>query len=180
MKNKSVLQEELGWVQEPKRPLVCISTGMTDALGGHLLEKMMEGLMELPLELVIRGRGSQKYGALFTDLAKKEKHRVNIVPDDEVTLRKLLAGSDIALFFASTKEVREDIENALAYGVIPVAPEQGTLENYNPIQEAGNSFTYKEHTSWQCFAALVRALETFKFPFDWRTIQRHAMEGVEE
>lgn len=179
-KNKAALQEELGWVSEPKRPIICISTGMTDALGGHLLEKMVEGLLELPIELIIRGRGSQKYGALFTDLAKKEKHRIKIVPDDEVTLRKLLAGSDIALFLASSKEVREDICHALSYGVVPVAPEQESLENYNPIQESGNAFTFAEATSWQCFAALVRALETFKFPFDWRTIQRHAMEGVEE
>ena len=37
MENKTVLQEEIGWITEPKQPIVCILDGMTDALGGPLL-----------------------------------------------------------------------------------------------------------------------------------------------
>ncbi len=178
-KNKGALQQELGWVEEPKRPIVCISTGMTDALGGKLLTDILPGLLELPVSLVILGRGSEKYGKTFTQLEKEQKHRVRILPDDETSLRKMLAGSDIALFLTD-KGIQEDTERALRYGVVPVAQESKLLENYNPIQEAGNAFIFEEGTVWQSFAALVRALETFKFPYDWRTIQRHAMESIEE
>lgn len=178
VKNKLALQEELHWVAEPKRPIVCIPTGMTDALGGKLLEQIMPALEQLPVEILVRGRGSEKYGKMFTELSKNQKHRLAILPDDDVSVRKMLAAADIALFFADA-EGSEELEMALAYGVIPIAPESKSLDNYNPVQETGNAFTYENVTVWQCFAALVRALETLKFPYDWRTIQRHAMKGTE-
>ena len=66
------------------------------------------------------------------------------------------------------------------YGAVPIAPRTPSLQNYNPVQESGNAFLYDELTKWHCFGAIVRALETFNFPFDWRTIQRHCMEEVIE
>jgi len=47
------------------------------------------------------------------------------MPDDEQSVRKMLAGSDIALFFSAHDEDQE-LENALRYGVIPVAPQSAT------------------------------------------------------
>lgn len=176
--NKTVLQEELGWIEEPKQPVICLPAGASDALGGALLEAVIPGLLELPVGIVIRGRGSKKYGELFTSLMKAHSHRIAILSDDETSMRKMLAGSDIAMFF-SEEDAKEDIENALRYGTIPVSLPRTSLENYNPVQESGNAFTYEEATHWKCFAALVRALETFKFPYDWRTIQRHAMDSME-
>lgn len=179
MENKKALQEQLGWPVEPKQPILCISTGMTDALGGELMEQVLDGVLELPVALLIRGRGSSKYGEFFTKLAKNNGHRIKIIPDDEVNLRRMLAGADIALFF-STQQDPDELENALRYGVIPVAMPADVLEDYNPVQESGGAFIYQEATPWQCFASLVRALETFKFPYDWKTIQRNAMEAMEE
>ncbi len=177
--NKLALQEELGWVAEPKQPIVCLPTGITDALGGELLDQVLPGMLELPIGIVIRGRGSKKYGELFTKIAKMSSHRVAIVQDDEVHLRKLLAGSDMGMFFAAQDE-NDELENAMRYGVIPISLPRPMADNYNPVQESGNAFIYSEPTAWQCFASLVRALETFKFPYDWRTIQRHAMEAMDK
>lgn len=178
MENKLKLQEEIGWIPEAKQPIVCISTGMTDALGGKLAQEVLSGLLELPVGLLIRGRGGSKYGELFTKLAKEFHYKVKIMADDETATRKMLAASDIALFF--TKPENADVEHALQYGVVPVSPAHEVLDNYNPVQETGNAFVFDKLTQWHCFASLVRALENFKFPYDWRLIQRHAMETVEE
>jgi starch synthase len=179
-KNKAALETEIGWVEEPKRAIVCLPTGMSESLGGALFEALLPGILELGVGLVVRGRGSDSFGALFTSLEKKYDHAVKILADEETSMRKMLAGADIALFCAKGKECEAELGAALRYGVIPVAPAQTMLANYNPVQESGNSFTFEEATPWQCFAALVRALETFKFPYDWRTIQRSAMESMEE
>lgn len=175
--NKIALQESVGWVDEPKQPVVSIISGMTESLGGELMEQVIEGLLELPISLVIRGRGSKKYGELFTKLSRSHSHRIAILQDDETHLRSLLSGSDIAMFFSEPQQ--EDLENALRYGVIPVSMPHALLQNYNPVQESGNAFVYEKATVWQSFASLVRALETFKFPHDWRTIQRNAMECMD-
>lgn len=177
MENKTALQESLGWIEEPKQPIVCIASGMTEQLGGKLLEETIEGLLELPVSIVIRGRGSKKYGEYFTKLASEHSHRVAIVADDEEHLRSMLSGSDIAMFFSEAEG--DELENALRYGTIPVSLPNALLQNYNPVQESGNSFVYETPNKWNCFASLVRALETFKFPYDWRTIQKNAMESME-
>jgi starch synthase len=178
MENKTALQEELKWIAEPKQPMICLPCGVTDELGGALVEQVLPGILELPVGIVIRGRGSKKYGELFTKLSKEASHRIAILPDDETSMRKMLAGCDIALFFSAAGE-QETLENALRYGTIPVSLPRDVLDNYNPVQESGNSFVYEKATHWQCFGSLVRALETFKFPYDWRTIQRHAIESMD-
>lgn len=178
LENKTALQEELGWVAEPKQPIICLPTGITDALGGKLLEEVLPGLMELNVGIVIRGCGSKKYAEMFTKLSKSAGHRIAIVPDDEDHLRKMLAGADISMFFAETDE-GDVLENSLRYGTIPVSMPREMLDNYNPVQESGNSFVFDKSSPWLCFASLARALETFKFPYDWRTIQRHAIESMD-
>ncbi|OGJ56038.1 hypothetical protein A2706_01780 [Candidatus Peribacteria bacterium RIFCSPHIGHO2_01_FULL_51_35] len=177
--NKTALQKELGWLAEPKRPLLCLPAGMTDQLGGALLEQMLPGILAMPVELLIVGKGPAKYGSLFTELAKNHKHKIAIVPDDEDAMRKMYAAADMALFFKDPSHLSE-LKHCLEYGVVPVAPESKHLEQYDPIQENGFAFLYdtgnEKQILWHCFAALVRALETHRFPFDWRTIQRHGME----
>lgn len=173
--NKTALQREIGWPMEAKAPIVCLPAGMTDALGGALFKQLVPGLLTLPIELLVTGKGSEEYGALFTKIANEQNHRVAILPNDEEHRSKLFAASDIALFCSDPSD-SDELAIALQYGVVPVAPECDALEDYNPVQETGDSFLYTKATPWHCFAALVRALETFKFPFDWRTIERHGME----
>ncbi|MBI3332190.1 hypothetical protein HYZ99_04530 [Candidatus Peregrinibacteria bacterium] len=177
--NKTALQKELGWPAEPKRPLLCLPAGMTDELGGDLLEEILPGLLTLPVELLILGKGPASYGALFTKLAKENRHRVAIIPAEEDAIRKMYAAADMALFFTDPKAMKE-LVHCLRYGVVPVAPASSVLENYDPIQESGTAFTYEKPTTWHCFTAIVRAMETHRFPFDWRTIQRYGMESVRD
>jgi len=178
VQNKTALQEELGWTPEPKRAVLCIPAGVSDQLGGKLLEDVLPGLLELPLEILILGKGSTAYGKMLTDLAKKHSHRIAIVPNDEKAIRKMYAAADMALFLSNPAAMPE-LQQVLAYGAVPLAPAVSKLHDYNPNQESGEAFTYDKETMWHAFAAVVRALETFKFPFDWRTIQRHCMELAE-
>lgn len=178
VQNKVALQEELGWPAEPKRALVCIPAGVSEQLGGELLKELLPGLMELPVQVVILGKGSASYGKLLTELAKEHAHRIAIIPNDDKAIRKMYAASDMALFLSNPSALNE-LNHALAYGAVPLAPSVSKLNDYNPNQESGEAFTYDKMTVWHAFASVVRALETFKFPYDWRTIQRHCMELAE-
>lgn len=173
---KTALQQELGWPQEPKRPIVCLPAGMTDELGGTLLTQVLPGILSLPVEILILGKGGSEYGALFTKLAKEHGHRVAIIPNKPANIEKMFAAADIALFFADPAK-QPEIGTCLLFGTVPVAPATDVLENYDPVQERGTGFTYEDATMWGCYGALVRALETFKFPYDWRTIQKQCMNA---
>jgi starch synthase len=175
--NKLALQEELSWAPEARTPLVCFPAGMTDALGGSLFREVLPGLLSLPIQIVVLGKGSAAYGSLFTQLSDSERHRIAILPEKEESIRKMYAAADMALFLSNPEKTPE-VRNCLRYGVVPISLGCSLLEDYDPVQEAGNAFLYDSKSAWLCFAAVVRTLETYKFPFDWRTIQRHGMESV--
>jgi starch synthase len=174
VQNKTALQEELGWAAEPKRAVVCIPMGVSDQLGGKLLEEVLPGLLELPVEILILGKGSASYGQMLTKLAKDHSHRIAIIPNDQKMVAKMLAAADMALFLCQSSGT-EELTSALRYGTVPVTPAGLNLHDYNPNQESGNAFTYQKENVWHCYGALVRALETFKFPYDWKTIQKECM-----
>ena len=174
VQNKTALQEELGWPEESKIPLLCLPAGMTDDLGGKVLQELLPGLLTLPVQIVILGKGSAAYGTIFTKMAKDYPHRIAILENKEEMIHKMYAASDMALFLANTSDMAE-VDYALSYGVVPVAPESENLKNYDPNQENGTAFLYEGSTVWHAFGALVRALETFRFPYDWKTIQKQCM-----
>ncbi|TSC79392.1 MAG: glycogen/starch synthase, ADP-glucose type [Candidatus Peregrinibacteria bacterium Gr01-1014_25] len=175
LQNKAALQEELGWPVEPKRMLLCLPDGMTETLGGALLMELLPGLATLPVELVILGKGSAQYGNVLTQLAGKHRHRIAILPAQESAQTRLLAAADASLFLTDAGDLPA-LPLALAYGAVPIALATRSLDDYNPNQESGNAFVFQTPTVWHAFAAAVRALETYRFPFDWRTIQRHCMQ----
>lgn len=177
MQSKTALQEELGWAAEPKRPMICLPAGMSDALGGKLLEELIDGLLTLPVEILILGKGSASYGALFTNLTKEHGHRIAIIQNDEDSVQKMYAAADMALFLSEPTK-QPELRHALRHGAIPVSLPCPVLENYDQNQESGNAFVFERATVWHAFAAIVRACETYRFPFDWRTIQRHCVESA--
>ncbi len=175
VQNKTALQEELGWTPEPKRAMVCLPMGVSEKLGGNLLKELIPGLLTLPVEMVILGKGSSEFGAYLTELAKEHSHRIAIVPNDEKNIRKMFAAADMALFLSDATNTPE-LEAALCYGTIPLCPLTKSIKAYDPNQESGEGFLYDKETVWHAYGSIVRALETFRFPYDWKTIQKACME----
>lgn len=171
---KTALQEELGWVAEPRRAMLCIPTGISDALGGALLKELIPGLLSLPIQIVILGKGSASYGEYLTAVASENSDRIAIIANDEASIRKMFAASDMALFLTDATDLPE-LDAALRYGTVPVCPQTKKVKTYDPNQESGEAFLYDKETVWHAFAGVVRALETYRFPFDWKTIQKHCL-----
>lgn len=61
-------------------------------------------------------------------------------------------------------------------GCVPISQldGDGTLD-YNPLREKGNGFYFKNPTKWEIFAAVVRATETYQFPYDWENLVREIL-----
>ena len=173
---KCALQEKLGWPTEPRRALLCIPTGVSDSLGGQLLKDVLLGLLQMPVQILILGKGPASYGAYLTDISHKHSHRLAILPHDESSVERMLVASDMSLFFVDPSALSE-LPRCLQSGAVPIAPAGTILKNYDPNQENGNAFLYESLTHWQAFAAVVRALETYRFPYDWKTIQKEGMEA---
>ena len=76
---------------------------------------------------------------------------------------------------ANMDQIRKAWEN----GVVPITTKfHDSITNYNPNTESGNAFIFENANEWEIFAAVVRAVETFKFPYDWKFIVRSCKSSV--
>lgn len=66
-----------------------------------------------------------------------------------------------------------DISKVIKNGCVPISKLDGEkTADYNPLREKGNGFYFENPTKWEMFAAIVRALETYQFPYDWENLIR--------
>lgn len=96
------------------------------------------------------------------------------IPYSRTNRKYVIEAADIAMCFSFN-----DVEEMLLNGTIPVSYLRNELADYNPNHETGNSFLFAELNYFCAFAALVRAVETFKFPYDWSGIVRQGRSSVD-
>lgn len=86
--------------------------------------------------------------------------------DFETALKK---ANMVVLINENLDKVKQAWEN----GVVPITQAlDPSIMDYNPNTESGNAFVYQNANQWEVFAAVVRAIETYKFPYDWKFIVR--------
>lgn len=176
LKNKIALCQDLEIPYEKKVPLFCITFPLTDKNDLGLLESAMPGILGQPVQLVLTGIGTEKYQRLFTELSNKNPQKIIILPNTEENKRRIYAGSDGMLMTGDTTECLKECKQAMQYGVVPIATPSELVQDYDPNLEKGNAFVYEKGSVWSFFAAMIRALENYRFPYDWRNIQVNGME----
>ncbi len=133
------------------------------------VERFLEGTCSLEVEVVV---------VADTDFDSFSHPNVHYVPYSEKSRKNLMEASDIMVALPSN-----DMEEMLMNGVIPISHKHELIDNYNPNSEAGNGFVYgnvNDADHWKMFAALIRALETYKFPYDWRNIISTGLKSTHE
>ncbi len=178
-KNKIAFCQDFGLPYEKKIPLLCITYPLTEKNNITIIQDVMNGILEQPVELVLTAIGNEKYQKYFTELSEKNPHQILIIPDNDENKRKIYAASNMTLIPVDSPECVAETKNAMQYGVVPVIFETNFAENYDPVQEKGNAFVYDKGSPWSFFATLIRAIENFRFPYDWKNIQVSAMETFE-
>lgn len=132
-----------------------------------LIEKVLEGTMSLDVEIAVLAD---------TNFDTFSFPHIHYIPYSEKNRKNLLEAADMMVALP-----HNDIEEWLINGVIPIADLRNGIMDYDPNRETGNSFVYgsfNNATPWNIFAALVRALETFKFPYDWKHIVNCGLDSV--
>lgn len=179
-KNKIAFCQDFGLNYDKKTPLLCITYPLTEKNNLDMLVDIIQGILEQDVVMAVTGIGTKKFQDFFNELAKEDPKRVAIISDNDGNKRKIYAACDIYLTTASTEECKEEIEKAMNYGAVPICPPNDLVSNYNGAKEEGDGFVYTENSPWSFFASFIRAIENFKFPYDWRTIQVAAMTEPDE
>jgi len=182
MQNKLALQREGGLAEDPSVPLVGLISRLADQKGFDLLEPIMEPLLnDLGIQLALLGTGDQHYHDFFRRVGLQHAGQASIALSFDLALaQRIYAGADIFLMPSRYEPCGLGQMIALRYGTVPLVRRTGgladTIADYNPATGEGNGFVFDSYTPYACFACLVRAVETFRRPAEWRELQQRGME----
>ena len=150
-----------------KTPLLVI-VGPENEKDEESMLKLLEGLFVLPVKIIVITDNEPE------DHTEHPSGHVTFISDEDGRNRpktnQYLLAADMAVILNKDYSRLLDIMDK---GTVVIGHEESPyLENYQPNDETGNGFTFASANPWDIFRAVVRATETFHFPYDWGNIIR--------
>lgn len=178
--NKVALQEQAHLPLRPEVPLLSMVSRLADQKGFDLLSQITQPLLMQGIQLVVLGIGDQHYHEMFQNLAARYPEQVAIFLTFNTEMaQRLYAGSDMFLMPSRFEPCGLSQLIAMRYGSVPIVRSVGgladTVQEYDPSTGEGNGFAFVNYDPWELFAAIVRALELFRFKDIWRKLQQRGM-----
>lgn len=123
----------------------------------RLFLTLRDGMSEMGLPVILfLWKGSGKVGS----------EEITVVREGDPHYGEMWRACDMVFCF-SERAVNEALESMC----VPLTMKGiSGVTNYDPNREKGNAFTFDKLSPWLMFGAMVRACETYKFPFDWKHI----------
>lgn len=154
-----------------------VTTDKTDTLKDFQQEKSDKSGSAAPVIYVylkdVRESVKKILGNLLEGLAHLD---LKVIFDEEEPLETALEKANMLLILNQDKKM---LKKAWENGIVTITDKfADEIADYNPNNETGNSFTFENLNEWEVFAAIVRALETYKFPYDWKFISRSCRKAV--
>jgi len=178
--NKLNLQKDLKLPQNPDIPVIGMITRLANQKGLDLLSQIIEPLLKYDVQFVLMGTGDPLYHERFSQVAKNNPEKMAVLLTfNTVLAQKIYGGSDIFLMPSRFEPCGLGQMIAMRYGSIPVVRRTGgladTVEDFDPRTGQGNGFTFTEYDQHALFAAIVRALEIYKYKETWHKLMLRDM-----
>lgn len=152
-------RELMGTMFFPRTPVLFLDLAKTK--NAKEFKDLIQGLDALPLAVVVITPKGKPIVENTKNVRFFDNHRKSAAEK---------AADFAVVMHAETASVRKN-------GCVPIAKLDGdSTIDYNPLKEKGNGFYFKNPTKWEIFAAVVRALETYQFPYDWENLVGEILE----
>ena len=180
--NKLALQQEAGLTADAAVPLVGIISRLTDQKGFDILADVIDHLLDLDLQFVVLGTGDPHYHEMFSRVAQAYAGKAAVFLTFNAELaQKIYAGADLFLMPSRFEPCGLGQMIAMRYGSVPVVRATGgladTVRDFDPRSGEGNGFSFEPYDRWALFAAIMRAVENFKYKDTWRKLQVRGMSA---
>ncbi|HZC04290.1 MAG TPA: glycogen/starch synthase, partial [Ktedonobacterales bacterium] len=178
--NKAALQRQFALPVEDRTPLAAIISRLNDQKGYDLLDQTLLPLLEQGVQLVVQGTGDLHYHQMVQKLAVRYPRQVGFQFTFSTELsQRIYAGADLLLMPSHVEPCGSTQMLAMRYGCIPVVHQTGgladTVQEFDPETSSGNGFSFSGYEPFQLFAAVMRALEVYRFRTVWRDLMQRAM-----
>ncbi|MCS7286722.1 MAG: glycogen synthase [Anaerolineae bacterium] len=181
VQNKLALQEEASLPKNPDIPLIGMISRLTDQKGLDILVEILDHLFDnFEVQFVLLGTGEQHYHDVLRGIAKRYPRNMGLFLTFNAPLaQRIYAGADMFLMPSRFEPCGLGQMIAMRYGSVPIVRATGgladTVKDYNPLTGEGTGFVFERYDRWALFGAIVRALERYKNPQEWRRIQLQGM-----
>ncbi len=152
IKNKRVLQKELGLAQDDKIMMIGIVSRLTDQKGFDLIAHMMDEMCRDNVQFVVLGTGEVQYENMFRhfDWKYADKVSANIYYSEPLS-HQIYAACDAFLMPSLFEPCGLSQLMALRYGTLPIVRETGglkdTVEPYNEYEGTGTGFSFANYNA---------------------------------
>jgi starch synthase len=181
IENKIALQREVRLPEDPAVPVLAAISRLTDQKGFDLVAQIIEAVLRQGVQFVLLGTGDQHYHHLFSRIASAYPTQAAVFLTFNTPLaQRIYAGSDIFLMPSRFEPCGLGQMIAMHYGSVPVVRKTGgladTVQDFDPRTGRGTGFVFIRYDHMDLFAAIIRALETYKYRDVWRSIQVQGMQ----
>ena len=179
--DKAELQKIMGLHQEPHTPIVAIVSRLVSHKGLDLICEVLHDMMELPMQLVVLGKGDRKYEDFFNWAAQQYPGRMAVRLDyNEALSMSIYSGADLFLMPSKSEPCGLSQMIAMRYGTIPVVRETGglkdTVQPYEAWRDAGNGFSFRNYASGDMLYVIREAVYLYKdYPEAFGRLRQRAM-----
>ena len=180
--DKAALQKLMGLRVEPHVPIVGIISRLVSHKGLDLICEVLHDMMKLPLQLVVLGKGDQKYEEFFHWAAQQYPGRMAVRLDyNEELSMAIYAGADLFLMPSKSEPCGLSQMIAMRYGTVPIVRETGglrdTVQPYESWRDAGNGFTFSNYSSGDMLYVIREAVYLYKdYPDAFGRLRKRGME----
>ena len=150
--------------------------------GLDLVREVLHDIMELPVQMVILGRGDERYETFFDWAARQYGGRLAVRLDYQETLAmEIYAGADLFLMPSKSEPCGLSQMIAMRYGTVPIVRETGGLKDsvrpYEAWRDAGTGFTFARYESGDMLYVLRQAVALYREkPEAFARLRQRAME----
>jgi len=181
--NKGSLQEYFGLEQIPELPLVGMVSRFTDQKGVDLVIEAAPRILRLPAQMVLVGTGAREFEDDVRRIAAHFPGRAAaFVGFDEALAHRVEAGADLFLMPSRFEPCGMNQMYSQRYGTPPVVRETGGLADSvvdctpaSLAAGAATGFTFAPASGLALLDAVERAVQAYRDPPTWRTLQRNGM-----
>lgn len=196
-KNKAKLQENLGLIQDPKMPIICMVSRLSVVKGIEVVKNIAREILAIPAQLVIIGDddaaggiggiGGRPYGNFFEMLEEEKPGMLAYRRFSEELEYQTYAGSDILLMPSLSEACGTTQMNAMRYGVVPIVSMISAFEDtvldfkYRDKKEdseywdKGIGFYAYKDDCWVLLEVIKKAVDVYQnndYKGTWKEIAR--------
>jgi len=183
LRNKAVLQREVGLPEAPAVPVFGMVSRLVWQKGVDVLIEAAPAIVRMGAQIIVNGQGDCDIEDALRGLAARHPRAIAVrIGFDERLNHRIIAGSDAFLLPSRYEPCGLLQLHSMRYGTLPVAHATGGLADWVLDTHAetlrartATGFSFKPLTAAKLAATVERALDAYRAPLLWRTLQRYAM-----